>query len=382
MNTRDDLSALLDDELDDAELAALEQELAGDDGLRADLEELRGVAEGLRGLGDVKAPDGFLAAVMGRIEAGEGSDGGPLLVPDTEPLPDNVVRMSWFIKGPALAAIAALLLVGVGIGLRDQGPEAPPAATDLVVRAPGTTAPQPTGAMGSNFDFDGLASADAEEADDAAAATAERIRMTPSDENRVAVGGAGTGPAVPAAPRRSGIREVPAASPPPGVVAVAEHYAPEPEMADGDAAASIDEMEPDMDEAVEPGLIPSRAEAGALGMSPSGARAKTERARADSPSSAMSAVASLRTSDRSAVSALRDAVEAKGWTLKYVSPSEAAVALSDVQPEQVVELSLPPGQEIAAQRMLDRLGSFKFASTPEQSSGAHSTLRITVLYTP
>ena len=54
---RDDLSALLDGELENAELAAIEQELESDSDLRVELEELRGISDGLRSLPDATAPD-------------------------------------------------------------------------------------------------------------------------------------------------------------------------------------------------------------------------------------------------------------------------------------------------------------------------------------
>lgn len=379
---RDDLSALLDGELDDAELAVIEQELEGDAELRVELEELRGISDGLRSLPHVTAPDGFLAAVMGRIDAGEGLDEPEADVAPIEPLaevpPDNVVRMSsWWVKGPVLTAVAALLLVGIGIGLRDQGPLGPPAASELVMRSPAAeVAPRPTGLVSDrSLDGDALADAGVEDEEALSGDTAERIRMTPGESGRVAVGGAGTGPAVPSAPRRSGIREADSSAPPLGIVAVAEaEYAPEPEPeAVRGAVAMADEP---LAEMAAEGLMPRASAPAALGVSDGVASPEPGERQA------MTAVASLRTGDAAAVTSLRDVARSRGWALTFVSPGDAAVRLSDVLPEQVVELLLPPGDEIAAQTVLDGLGAFQFASTPERGEGASSRLRITIIYAP
>ncbi len=380
--SRDDLSALLDDELSDEEFAALQRELEGDDELRAELEELRGVAEGLRSMGALRAPEGFLAGVMARVDAGEGAneplfadtgaDVVPLIavasieeatVPGGVELSDKVVGFPWWVKGPVIAAVAALLVVGVGISIRDPGPAGPPAASEVVAFAPSepSAPPRPTGSL----EGDGLGEVEfaAEETPEAA----ERIRMMPTDSERVAVGGAGTSPARLSPPRRSGLREIEApAEPPPGVVAVVEaEYAPEA----ADALALADE------DAVDgAGLMPSSPSQALSASEPLSSRSADQ--------SAMPAVASLRTSNGDAVAALRDAAVRRGWQLSYVSPGDAAVKLSDIQPEAVVELTLPPGDEIAAQNVLDGLGSFSFTSTPERARSERSQLRVTIIYSP
>jgi len=383
---RDDLSALLDGALDDDAAEALERELAEDDALRKEFEELGALAEDLSVLGGVHAPDGFLASVMARVDAGEGvdeplfADGAegsnvvPLVRPETEEdaaevapevaSGDNVVRFPWWLKGPALTAVAALLVVGVGYQLRDPGPSAPPAASEVVAFAP-SDAPRPTGVV----EDDGVAVAEAglEVADaglaEEVAGEAERISMEPS-EKRMAVGGAGTTP-MPAAPaprpRRNGFTEVKKTSPPAGVMVVAD------DEADQDAVAMADEP-PEMPAA---GLAPEAA-SGALGAeeAPSGER------------SAMTAVASLKTDRPDAVSALRDAASRRGWELQFLTPAGGAVTLSDLRPEQVVELAVPPGNEASAQILLDNLGTFSFTTTPEPTQGTSSVLRVTILYSP
>lgn len=396
---RDDLSALLDGALDDAAAEALERELAEDDALREEFEGLADLRDDLSRLGDVKAPDGFLANVMARVDAGEGvdeplfvakdayteDDEGSNVVPLVRPEPreatddeprvaasataDNVVRFPWWLKGPALTAVAALLVVGVGYQLRDPGPAAPPAASEVVAFAP-SDAPRPTGVVEEDdavAAVDELAEAEDDEVDPSVTAEAERIRMQPS-EDRMAVGGAGTTP-VPSAPaprpRRSGITEVKAkASPPAGVVVVA---ADEPE--DQDAVAMADEP-PEMPAA---GLAPE-ARSGALGEDEEEAPARER--------SAMTAIASLRTDRPDAVAALRDAAARRGWALEFLTPAGGAVELSDLRPEQVVELAVPPGSEASAQILLDNLGTFHFTTTPEPTDGTSSRLRVTILFSP
>jgi len=384
MQQRDDLSALLDGELENAELAAIEQELESDSDLRVELEELRGISDGLRSLPDATAPDGFLAAVMGRIEAGDGieemdTDVGRLASPVervVEPQPDNVVRLSsWWIKGPALSAVAASVIVGIGLGIWDKGPLAPPNASELVMRAPGSSAPpSPTGLISPpTAEGDAIADVASDDEEARSGRTAERIRMTPGETDRVAVGGAGSSPAVLSAPRRSGIREASSSSPPPGIVAVAEaEYAPEPsaerEALETESARPL--------ETAEKGLLPESDASKALGRS-DGVSPPPPATR-----QAMTAVASLRTADSDVVVSLRDTAMSRGWELTFVSPGDAAVVLSDLLPEQVVELLLPPGDELAAQAILDGLGSFRFASSPERAEGEHSRLRVTVIYVP
>ena len=331
-------------------------------------------------MGDVSAPEGFFAGVMARVDAGEGvdeplfADIGDEVVPLTAvasveeatetggvELPDNVVLFPWWVKGPVVAAVAALVVVGVGISLRDPGPAGPPDASEVVAFATSepSAAPRPTGRL----EGDGLVEVEPEETPEAA----ERIRMKPTDSEKVAVGGAGTSPARPVPPRRSGLREVEVpAEPPPGVVAVAEaEYAPEA----GDDAVMGDEDAVDGS-----GLMPS-SPAQALSASEPPSSRSADR-------SAMTAVASLRTSNGEAVAALRDAAARRGWQLSYVSPGDTAVKLSDIQPEAVVELTLPPGDEVAAQRVLDGLGTFKVTSTPERATSERSQLRVTIIYSP
>lgn len=67
-NDHDNLSAYLDGELSDAEVAELEAELARDPALRAELAELEDVVHWMRRDGPEPAPFGFHRRVMDRIE--------------------------------------------------------------------------------------------------------------------------------------------------------------------------------------------------------------------------------------------------------------------------------------------------------------------------
>lgn len=377
--TTDDLSAFLDEELTDEERALLEEQLDDDAGLRAELEELRGVVDGVRSLGDARAPEGFLGAVLARVDAGEGlgedlfpEDGSANEAPT--PLPsvgtpsspeDNVVRFPWWLRGPAVAAVAAALVVGIGLSLRDPGPSEPPSVAELTTRPAGAPgAPVPTGAVEDAGDA--VVALDPEELPTGGA---ESIRMEPRGADRVAVGGAGTGatpPPPPAAskPHSSGLREADAGAPDGVVEVAAEAFAPEP-----DAVADAADEDEESDD-----LMPAVVRNSALGMAPSSAGADPgERA-------ALSAVASLRTGRRDAIGALQDAARQRGWTLQFVSPAGGPLLLSDHQTEQVVVLEVPSGQEAAAQRVFDQLGTFGFSSTPTSFEGDTSQLRVTVIF--
>ncbi|HHO52620.1 MAG TPA: hypothetical protein ENK18_17555 [Deltaproteobacteria bacterium] len=67
-STNEDISAYLDGELTDAEIADLEEQLSRDPGLRAALAELEGAVRWIRHAGPDQAPMGFHHRVMARIE--------------------------------------------------------------------------------------------------------------------------------------------------------------------------------------------------------------------------------------------------------------------------------------------------------------------------
>lgn len=394
MDPRDELNAYLDDELSDGARAELDEAMASDPALRAELAELEEVAQGLRSFGPVEAPPNFLAGVMARVDAGEGL-GEPLfpdededededaLAPtpglsvvesgDAEPdLPDNVIRVPWWVKGPALTAVAALLIVGISLQIRGDKLGEPPSATSVAMRPASDAAPPspiPTGAV--TDDTDALASLDVEEVP-----VAERLRMNGPAGDTVAVGGAGSAatlraPAPTPKPTSTGLREV--AEPPTGIVMgnfdrVALGYSPEPapEAEEADAVADAEASE----------LMPADP-AGSLAVAPAAPDAAAgERA-------AMAAIAQLTTSDSSAIMQIRDGAEAQGWSIHFVSPRDGPIVLSDALTEQVLELSFPAGAEPAAQAMLESRGTFSFSSTPAASAESNlSRLRVTIIYRP
>ncbi len=160
----ENLSAYLDGMLSGPELAQMEEALAADADLRAELEELREMVQGLGSLPTHEAPAGLMAGVLASvadlpIPTADGADlgSGPgesteLVAPVAEPLPSNVVRLAWF-KAPAVAtALAASLVFGfVWITQQSDPAGAPePAAFEAAVaEAP----PQPSGVVpGDEFD--------------------------------------------------------------------------------------------------------------------------------------------------------------------------------------------------------------------------------------
>ncbi len=384
MDPREELDAYLDGELSDEQRAELEEAMSADPSLRAEHDELAALVGDLRSLSGVEAPPNFLAGVMARVEAGEGigdplfedddeDEAGPGLSlidggADSEPdLPDNVVRIPWWVKGPVLTAVAALLIVGVGYQMRGDQLGEPPSATAVAMRPASDAAPVPTGAVAD--DFDAVVSLEAEEAP-----VAERLRMSGPAGDSVAVGGAGSGATLrsappPPKPKSTGLREV-AAEPPTGIVRgnfdrAELGYSPEPDVVeDADAVAAAEPAE----------LIPSDP-AGALALAPASEGQAGERA-------AMTAVAKLTTSDSSAIMQIRDGAEARGWSINFMSPRDGPVVLSDALTEQVVEIVMPTGSEPAAQAMLEAQGTFSFTSTSAGAESNQSRLRVTIVYSP
>ncbi len=155
-STDERLSAYLDGDLSADEVAALEHELAHDAHMRADLDALRLVVHTLRDDGPVRAPLGFHAAVMDRIEAEHPA------APFWQRFlnrPFGIPAQGW---GVVLAAAAVLVVVQVGrdgaadTPLADQDgpvwrdvvvPEEAPAAVKLPTKA--DVEPAPTSAKPS-----------------------------------------------------------------------------------------------------------------------------------------------------------------------------------------------------------------------------------------
>ncbi len=208
----DRLSEYLDGELSGDELARMEEALAADPALRAELEELRALVDRLGSLPPVKAPEGLVASVMeATADLAIGVQSGDL------PVAANVV----FWKTPWFGAVAAMLLVGVGVVFVNQGGEtmAPPSPAMMAAseEPAASTIPSPSGSLrGEDLDA-GDAVVDAGFAADAEEAARERLA-----DRLAAEGGSGAEgrPLMEEATPRvmngvTGPAEAPAASPPP-----------------------------------------------------------------------------------------------------------------------------------------------------------------------
>ena len=101
---REQLSAYLDGELDDAEAGRVEQVVGADRKLAVELEQLRGVRSLLRGLPTERAPKGFVDTVLSQAER-------PRLVGGADGHPGN--RAIQWVRHLATAAV---LLVAVSVG--------------------------------------------------------------------------------------------------------------------------------------------------------------------------------------------------------------------------------------------------------------------------
>lgn len=126
----EDLSALLDGELGDAETAALEAQLTRDPALAAELDALRAAADHLRVHGPFRAPIGFVDAVLSRVE---------------DEAPARFSLWAWLrrpfglpVEGLALAAAAAaVILIVVWPDPTDElPPELHPAAPHVDAAEP------------------------------------------------------------------------------------------------------------------------------------------------------------------------------------------------------------------------------------------------------
>jgi hypothetical protein len=188
------LSAFLDGELDDQEVSAVEAALQTDPDLRAELDRLKSVQHLLRAHGPVRAPEGFAARVIARVED------------EVAPAPWWRRPMGFPLEGVLVAAAAALVLFiaipGQEAEVNDPGTapgqgvsEAPvqPAATAKASNDAGNKAPAlgeggadltpkaTQGALPANLD-DGVAVVDAPEL----AGTSE----APADETAAQMGAA------------------------------------------------------------------------------------------------------------------------------------------------------------------------------------------------
>ncbi len=227
--TTEELSAYLDGFLADDEVARVEAALQADPALQAELDELRDLVAGLGEMPELDAPDSLMAGVLAQVadlpiptgdDAANDSE-DVLVAAAANDVGGKVIAFPWWVRGPAAAAVAALLLVGAGVWFMGQEAGGPPAATAMKPAAsssaPELAAPAPTGAL----DVEAVvADAGAEIDEDIRARLRERAARETSGEAELLVEPTPevrTGAAQPA-PRRA-----------PAAAAPAPRPAPEPE---------------------------------------------------------------------------------------------------------------------------------------------------------
>ena len=176
---REHLSAYLDGELSGQTLVRMEEALQADAALRADLDELREVIDGLGALPEIDAPEGLFSAVMADVAALPIVGGADLAADSAELAPapaprvvqpppaapglwESLLNLSWWLKGPALSAAACLVVVGV-VFVGSQQPELTSPPSPVALRAaPGAaeSAPVPSGVLSGDTLMAGDAVAD------------------------------------------------------------------------------------------------------------------------------------------------------------------------------------------------------------------------------
>ena len=221
------LSDYLDGELSQDELASLEADLEADADLREELEDLRVVVDGLRDAPAVRAPEGFTARVLERLEDEGLGSGLPAGAANDDPLPGALYRAGLWAAGPVAAALAAMLVLWIGVRVVEQP------SGGAVAEAPQmASAPAPTG--------QGVAEGDGVVDELFPAAT-------PGPDLEVTTGGtvpaarpARSASRAPAPARRSGIREAKSSAPRDVYMAEFERA---PESASAQAPAAEEDQE-------------------------------------------------------------------------------------------------------------------------------------------
>jgi hypothetical protein len=422
------LSAYIDGELAADEVGRLEAVLADDAELATELDGLRELAAELESLPEIQAPDGFLAAVMARVDAGELGEvegaGNDVVdfeaerrriaairvaaAADEEPeRPSNVVFLNWWIKGPAIIAMAALVVVGLArlMIVPDTGPPPMMAAAPRASSPVLAEAPAPTGLA------DGDAFADA---------GTPPLGLGESSPD-VAVGFTGSpAPSVPraspTAARRSGIRVASESARPQGIYAadyeiapaseteggeVASVYAPEPNLAepdDSDGSAEPDDSdgvslaepddsdglaEPDdSDGLAEPDDSDGLAEpddsdgrsSGIFGM------ARSRRAeRDDSAADVGLTTGTLRVEAKDALRSLEAAVRARGWTIRYLTPHSRAKDFDGTFTSQTIEIAAGASED-DLRSVIGGQGSLSLGAASPGTDGV-VRIRLTIVHT-
>jgi anti-sigma factor RsiW len=109
----DMLSAYLDDELSDAERAAVDTQLASSPEWREELAEVRAARDALRDLPERDAPAGFWDTVLANVAADDDAiDDDEVVVPITAARSQRGRRWTWIAaSAAAVAAVVAIVVV-------------------------------------------------------------------------------------------------------------------------------------------------------------------------------------------------------------------------------------------------------------------------------
>lgn len=390
-DAREALSAYIDGELPTDQAGALEALLASDQELATELQELRDVVSELGSLPQIEAPEGFFAAVMSRVEAGESGavDGASEVVDfdaerrriaaireaaDAAEEPeqtDNVVFGGWWIKGPAIVAAAALLVIGLGqiIVAPDQGPPSMMAAAPRASSSPAlAAAPAPTGLATG----DGIV--------DAGPAPLGLGDSSPE----VAVGFAGSAaPPAPAA-RRSGIQVGRGSTQPAGVYAAEYELSDSEPDAEEEAVAGADgemapEPEPNLAEPADPDGVISAGAGAAPGGDMAFGLASSKAKASDGPKpDAAPAAGTLSVQAADGMRSLEAAVRARGWTIRYLGSQPRAVDFDGSVTSQSVEIAAR-GTDADLRGVLGGQGTLQMGAASPGSDGL-LRVRLTVVH--
>jgi|GEM_PF-5449760 len=357
------LSALLDGDLSEAEIAALEAEFGSADELAAERASMEAMLGDLSSLGGAQAPVGLADRVLAAVAE------EPLVAANSPA--SNVVSMaSWRRIVPFAAAALVLLSLGVLSTRGEPDPNVPPALAQL--RPAADVAPSPTGSVAS----DGLA-----DAGDELSALRDRLESEAAERDDLATGREllGAPPTevavgqVPASPRRS--RPAPKPEPEPEGVFVAEFEQGSDGVADGgDApAADADLGDPSADEAEEAPRPAARSRAAApaiaSGFAPEG---ETKLEEVSFHANEGAARGMLALPDGDAVRRLEAGIKSRGWRLQRSgnTPDKAAG-----EAQWLIDAPASDADELA--RALQGAGRYVAGGPPAISNGrARLSLRV------
>ena len=386
---RDALSAYLDGELPPEEVARIEALLAEDEELASELEALRGIVSDLGSLPEIQAPEGFVAAVMARVDEGatvvdyeaerrrlaavrEAAD------PDDVPVPLAAsASPRWWLKGPLIVAAAALLVIGVGrlMVAPTEGPPSMMAAAPRASSGPSlSAAPSPTGGGDSPRPSDEPPLGLSESAPDVAVGFAGSPSSRPASPAAAA--------AKPATRRRSGITVAPESSRPEGIYAADYELADAEPAAAGEGAASSDASAPAAPASASPAPgapgLPTANEVVVAEASSVDDEASSSPVGAESAEPPGPVAGTLQVSRVDAMKSLESAVRARGWTLRHLGTKSQSMEFDAAHKSRTVEVAAQ-ASEAEVRTLLAAHGSVGPGSYGPGADGV-VRLRLTVVY--